>query len=141
MRLKAIIFDWAGTVVDFGSLCPIGAFQAAFKTRGINVSARDVHRFMGVHKRDHIRSLLSLPEVSASWQAIFGKASTNADVDALYKIAEQQMVETVADTSHPTPFLAEALAVVQKKGLRVGSTTGYTSPMMEQLVPAAKRRG
>src|ERR1700753_2607350 len=124
MRLKAIIFDWAGTVVDFGSLCPIAAFQAAFKTKDINISAREIHRFMGVHKRDHIRALLSLPEVSANWRANFGKASTNADVDTLYKIAEQKMVETVADLSHPTPFLKDALEAVHKMGLRIGSSTG-----------------
>ena len=25
-HVKAIIFDWAGTVVDYGSLAPMGAF-------------------------------------------------------------------------------------------------------------------
>ena len=141
MCLKAIIFDWAGTAVDFGSLCPIGAFQKAFLTKGINVSAKDIHRFMGVHKRDHIMALLSLPDVAAGWQSAFGRPSNSADVDLLYKTAEQLMVETVAASATPTPFLLEALAVARKQGLRIGSTTGYTSPMMERLVPAAKRQG
>jgi len=141
MCLKAIIFDWAGTVVDFGSLCPISAFQSAFLAKGITVSAKDIHRFMGVHKRDHIQALLSLPDVAAGWQNNFKRTSNSDDVDSLYKIAEQQMVETVAASAVPTPFLAEALAAVRKQGLRIGSTTGYTSPMMQRLVPAAKQNG
>ena len=30
MQLKAVIFDWAGTVIDHGSLAPMGAFVEAF---------------------------------------------------------------------------------------------------------------
>src|ERR1700761_6277314 len=117
MHLKGIICDWAGTVVDFGSLCPVGAFQTAFLSKGITISVRDVHRFMGVHKRDHIRALLSLPEVTANWRAIFGKPSNAGDIDTLYHIAEQRMVDTVADSANLTPHAAEALAMVRKQGL------------------------
>lgn len=141
MRLKSIIFDWAGTVVDFGSLCPIAAFQAAFLVKGITVTSKDIHRFMGIHKRDHIQAMLKLPEVAANWQVIHGRASNSGDVDSLYEIAEQRMLETVADSAAPTPYLSDALAAIHKQGLKVGSTTGYTAPLMELLVPAARRQG
>jgi phosphonoacetaldehyde hydrolase len=141
MHLKAIIFDWAGTVVDFGSLCPINAFQTAFKAKGITVMPDDIHRFMGIHKREHIQAILALPEVIAKWQTTHGKKADARDVDSLYEIAEQNMLETVADSATPVPYLAEVLAVIRKQGFKIGSTTGYTSPLMERLVPAAARRG
>jgi phosphonoacetaldehyde hydrolase len=141
MILKAIIFDWAGTVVDFGSLCPIGAFQAAFSAKGITVQAGDIHRFMGIHKLDHIKAVLALPGIAASWLELHGKNSGAADVGALYELAEQKMLETVAKSAIPVPYLAEALVAVRKHGLKIGSTTGYTAPLMARLVPAADRRG
>jgi phosphonoacetaldehyde hydrolase len=141
MHLKAIIFDWAGTVVDFGSLCPIGAFQTAFMAKGITVKPDDIHRFMGIHKREHISAILALPEVVAKWKTTHGKKADTCDVDSLYEIAEQKMLETVAASATPVPYLVEVLRAVRKQGLKIGSTTGYTLPLMERLVPAAAHRG
>jgi len=141
MNLKAIIFDWAGTVVDFGSLCPIGAFQAAFSEKGIAVAPGDIHRFMGIHKLEHIKAVLALPEVAAKWRVVHGKAPGPQDVDSLYTLAEQKMLATVADSAAPVPYLIQTIAAVRKLGLKIGSTTGYTSPLMKRLVPAAARQG
>lgn len=141
MKLKAIIFDWAGTVVDFGSLCPVKAIQSAFAARQIDVTAKDIHRFMGIRKREHVQALLSLPHIAALWQYVHGHKPDSHVVESLYQESERRMVETVADFATPTPGLDETLALARRRGLRIGSTTGYTSPMMERLVPAAKRNG
>jgi phosphonoacetaldehyde hydrolase len=141
MRLKAVIFDWAGTVVDFGSLCPVGAFQFAFSTKGVHVTPQDIQRFMGIRKWDHLRSLLFLPDVSAKWEVIHKRPPTDSDVNELYEVAEKRLLATVADFARPTPYLTEAITAARKRGLKVGSTTGYTKPLMEKLVPAAKRNG
>ena len=29
-RVKAVIFDWAGAIIDYGSLAPMGAFVETF---------------------------------------------------------------------------------------------------------------
>ena len=29
-KIRAVVFDWAGTVVDYGSLAPMGVFVEAF---------------------------------------------------------------------------------------------------------------
>ena len=34
-KTTAIIFDWAGTTVDFGSLAPVRALQRLFAGRGL----------------------------------------------------------------------------------------------------------
>ena len=141
MNLKAVIFDWAGTVVDFGSLCPIGAFQAAFLAKGVTVAAEDIHRFMGIHKLEHIKAVLALPEVAANWHKVHGNAAGEPDVSALYQLAEQTMLETVAKSATPVPHLPEVIMELRKRELKIGSTTGYTSSLMERLVPAAARRG
>ena len=34
MALRAVIFDWAGTMVDFGSRAPVEAFRTLFAEFG-----------------------------------------------------------------------------------------------------------
>ena len=36
--LRAVVFDWAGTVVDHGSLAPMGVFVEAFQEFGVAIS-------------------------------------------------------------------------------------------------------
>ena len=141
MQLKAIIFDWAGTVVDYGCLCPLAAFQTAFGEAGLTLAADEIQQFMGLHKRDHIAALLALPPVLAQWQAVHGRPPEIQDIDGLYRSAEREMLETVAESASPTPGVFGALELARRNALKVGSTTGYTSPLMKELVPAAARHG
>ena len=46
--VKAVIFDWAGTMVDFGCLAPVRALQAVLLDEGVDASEADVRRDMGM---------------------------------------------------------------------------------------------
>ncbi|HEX8374734.1 MAG TPA: hypothetical protein VF606_06100 [Geminicoccaceae bacterium] len=37
-HVKAVVLDWAGTVVDFGSRAPTGAFVEVFGQFGVELS-------------------------------------------------------------------------------------------------------
>lgn len=141
MQLKGIIFDWAGTVVDFGLRCPIQAFQTAFESRGLKLGVEEINQFMGIHKRDHLNAILALPEVLAHWLTRHGRPPNAADVADLYHRVEEQMLATVAESASLTPGVTEAVDLARTRGLRIGSTTGYTSVMMRRLVPAAAAKG
>ena len=45
--IKAVIFDWAGTMVDFGCMAPVEALVDAFAAHGVTISAADARRDMG----------------------------------------------------------------------------------------------
>ena len=66
-RLEAVIFDWAGTTVDCGSLAPVRAVTNLFALRGIQLSDAEVRRDMGLFKKDHIRRILEIEHVEAEW--------------------------------------------------------------------------
>jgi phosphonoacetaldehyde hydrolase len=56
-RIQAVIFDWAGTMIDFGSFAPMGVFVEAFRKFGVEATieearAPDGHAEMGPHQRD-----------------------------------------------------------------------------------------
>ena len=63
-KLSAVVFDWAGTLVDFGSCAPMGAFVRLFAEFGVSVSIAQARGPMGLAKRDHIATLCRLPEVA-----------------------------------------------------------------------------
>ncbi len=86
--LKALILDWAGTAVDFGSRAPMGAFVEAFSRFGVTISIPEARGPMGLPKRDHVAALLASPDISARWQAAHGAAPTEADIDAVLAVFE-----------------------------------------------------
>ena len=83
MRYEAVIFDWAGTTVDFGSFAPMGVFVETFADFGIEVSIDEARAPMGLPKRAHIEAMLAVPRIAAAWRDARGAAPTLADVDAL----------------------------------------------------------
>jgi phosphonoacetaldehyde hydrolase len=62
-HVKAVIFDWAGTVVDYGSLAPMGAFVETFEEFGVSITIDEARGPMGMAKRPHIAALMALPRV------------------------------------------------------------------------------
>ena len=68
IKVKGIILDWAGTIVDFGSLAPMGAFVELFARHHIEISIEEARAPMGLPKIDHIRALGSTPSVAQQWR-------------------------------------------------------------------------
>ena len=139
--LKAVILDWAGTVLDHGSRAPMGAFVRAFARFGVDISIADARGPMGMAKRDHIRMVGQAPAVAAAWRSRHGHDFTEADVDAIFDVFEPLNVAAVVDHADLIPGALEAVAALKARGLRIGSTTGYTRPIMAKLMPVAAAAG
>lgn len=54
-KIEAVIFDWAGTTVDFGCFAPVQAFVEVFKHFGIEPTMEEVRKPMGMLKRDTLK--------------------------------------------------------------------------------------
>ena len=140
-KIKAVILDWAGTVVDHGSSAPMGAFVKAFAHFGVTISIADARGPMGMAKRDHIRMVGTAPAVAAAWRANHGRDFDDAAIDAIFEVFEPLNVAAVEAHSALIPGAHEALQWCKARGIRVGSTTGYTRPIMERLMPLAAAQG
>ncbi len=139
--IKAVILDWAGTVVDFGSRAPMGAFVRAFAQFGVAIDVADARGPMGMAKWDHIHAVGHAPRVAAAWRAKHGRDFTDADVDAIFAVFEPMNVASVVDHADFIPGALGTLAALKARGIRVGSTTGYTRPIMDRLAPVAAQKG
>jgi len=139
--IQAVIFDWAGTVLDHGSRAPMAAFVKAFAQFGVTISIADARGPMGMAKRDHIR--LVGAAVNETWRAKHGHDFNEADMEAIFAVFEPLNVAAVKTPAHSTLIggAQAALAWCQARGIRIGSTTGYTRPIMEELVPLAAVQG
>ncbi len=139
--LKAIVFDWAGTIVDHGSLAPMGAFVEAFAEFGVTVTIEEARGPMGIAKRPHVAALLALPRVAAEWQRVHGRPPTEADIDAVYDVFVPKNIAVVASYADLIPGVADVARELRSRGLRLGTTTGYTREIMAEVLPKAAVQG
>ena len=140
-QLTAVILDWAGTVVDHGCLGPVAVFIEAFARHHVPVTAAQARKPMGLMKKDHVRAMTRDPDVAAAWKAVHGCEPGEEAVDAVYALTEPLMVGCIANHAEPIPGALAAVAAFRAMGLQIGSTTGYTRPMMDVLSREAAARG
>jgi phosphonoacetaldehyde hydrolase len=145
MSLKShfdlVIFDWAGTMVDFGCEAPVTALIEAFRREGVTLEPQVARRDMGIAKIDHVRNLLREAEVAAAWQAAKGRSSDEKDVAVLMGHLGPLMRGHAAAASALIAGARQTFDGLRGLGLRVASSTGYTRDMMEPVLAQAAAQG
>jgi phosphonoacetaldehyde hydrolase len=139
--IQAVIFDWAGTLVDYGSFAPTRVLIEAFAEQGVEVTLAEARVPMGLPKRDHIQALGRLPGVAGRWRDRHGREFGPEDVDALYARFLPLQLDHIARFSDPIPGAVEVLEQLRARGVRTGSSSGYPRAVMDRLVPCARERG
>lgn len=140
-EIKAVIFDWAGTTVDYGCFAPLDVFIEVFRKKGIEVTHEEARAPMGLLKWDHIDTMLKMERIARVWQEKFGRPPEKKDVDELYADFEPMLFSILPNYCTPIPGAVELVERLRKKGLKIGSTTGYTAEMMAVVAPGAKKQG
>jgi phosphonoacetaldehyde hydrolase len=141
-HVQSVIFDWAGTIVDFGSFAPTTIFIAAFKAQyDFDISLAEARVPMGLGKWDHIKAVTELPDVAARWQAQFGNAISEADIDAIYQTFMPLQIAKVGEHANPIPHAIDVVNTLKKQGVKIGSCSGYPRVVMDKLVPIAAAKG
>ena len=141
MKFDGIIFDWAGTTVDYGCFAPVKAFIDAFESFGITPTLEEVRKPMGMLKIDHVRTMLSMDRISRLWEEKYGRPWNEEDVHQVYELSERLILKIVEQYSDPKPYVVETVDALRAMGLKIGSTTGYNDAMMALVVPEAAKAG
>jgi phosphonoacetaldehyde hydrolase len=137
--VRLVVFDWAGTVIDFGCRGPTGAFVAAFAERGVAVTLAEARGPMGLHKKDHLRAMLR--DIPDRWRTVHGRDWTEADVDDLYRLVTPMQVAAAKRYSRLVPGVMGCVAELRRRGVKVAGTTGYFRAAAEAVSAAAREQG
>jgi len=139
--LKAVILDWAGTTMDYGCYAPAVVFLEVYKRHGVPITIEQAREPMGAHKKVHIRMISEMDSVRRAWREAHGRLPAEDDVDAMFRDFVPLQLECLANYAELIPGTLEAVADFRRRGMKIGSTTGYTTEMMEVLIEEARKRG
>lgn len=140
-KIEAVIFDWAGTTVDYGCFAPVQAFTEVFKEFGVTPTMEEVRKPMGMLKIDHIRTMLGMERIQKCWQEVYNRLSNEEDVQKMYAVYESKLLSVLDQYADPKPHVLEAIKELREKEIKIGSTTGYTDKMMAIVTKCAEENG
>jgi len=140
-NIKAVIFDWAGTIIDYGCMAPTQVFIEVFLAKGLQLSIAEARAPMGLAKKDHVRALIQLDSIQEQWKAKYGQIPCEADVEAIYATLEPSLSMIVKNFSTPIPGAVELINLLKTSGVKVGTTTGYVAEMMNNILPLTSASG
>ncbi len=139
--IQGVIFDWAGTTVDFGCFAPVSAFVEAFRKAGIDVTLEETRAPMGKLKIEHIRTMLAMPAVKARWTERWGRSPEESDAQSIYHDFEPALFAVLDRHCELKDGVLDCVKELRSRGLKIGSTTGYTREMMNVVEEAARQAG
>ena len=133
--LQAVICDWAGTLVDFGSFAPTQIFVEAFAELGVAISLEEARGPMGMGKWDHIRTLCNHPDIAERFVQAVGHVPSDDDVTALYERFMPLQIAKIANHSAVIPGALDTLTTLRAQGLKIGSCSGYPAVVWPKSFP------
>jgi len=139
--IQAVLLDWAGTTMDFGCVAPAVVFVEVFRRKSVPITMEEARAPMGAHKKVHIRKITQLDSVRARWQEAHGRLPDEDDIEAMFQDFVPLQLECLSTYSQLIPGTLEMIAELRRRGMKIGSTTGYTTEMTAINLADAKRQG
>ena len=139
--LKAVILDWAGTTMHYGCFAPAVVFMEVYRRQGVDITIDQAREPMGAHKKVHIRLVSQIEAVAQKWEQVHGRRPAEEDIDAMFSDFVPLQLACLAQYADLIPGTVETVGEFRRRGLQIGSTTGYTEDMMKILLQEAAQRG
>lgn len=141
-NIKALIFDWAGTIVDEGNSVPILSFREAFAVEGMKVSDQEILMFMGMSKKEHVKSILSLPLIQENWYDYYGVYPSDKDIDRISTRVNSIILKRVLEQKFQfIDGFHEIYRFSKLMNWKVATTTGYNRLILNNYITKAQERG
>jgi phosphonoacetaldehyde hydrolase len=140
--LQAAILDWSGTTADKYVIAPAKVFCQVFEKHGVPITMRESRQPMGLRKDLHIKKITEIPKVSSRWEAKYGRIPNDTDVQNMFKDFVPMQLNCLLQYSTLIPGTVETVNILRNDyQLKIGSTTGFTSSMVDILLKDAARQG
>ena len=136
-----MVLDWSGTTADAYVIAPAVVFVEVFKNQGVDISMTEARGPMGLRKDLHIKALTEDPVLRDRWRSIHDRYPGQEDVDRMFVDFVPAQVACLPNYTKLLPGVAEVTQRLQKRGIKIGNTTGFLRPMVDVLEKAAKEQG
>lgn len=140
-KVQAVILDWSGTTADAYVVAPAVVFVEVFKRQNVEISMAEARGPMGLRKDLHIKALTEVDEIKERWKRIHGKYPDQTDVDKMFEDFVPIQLDCLRQYTGLLPGVSEVVQRLQKQGIKIGSTTGFTRPMVDILEEEAAKQG
>ena len=139
-NIEAIVFDLAGTLIDFGSLAPSQVLIKLFDRFGIKITRKQAIGPMGIEKRAHIKALLTTREINSQWRKKFKSKPTDKDIDKLFKLFNPELKKIIKKHSTFISGSKKTLDFIKNKKIKIGINTGYSEEILKIILPELKKQ-
>jgi phosphonoacetaldehyde hydrolase len=116
-------------------------FVEIFRRRGVDITVAEARGPMGRAKLDHLAAIAALPRVANAWRVCHGRDPDPSDVQAMYEEFLPLQRDVLSRGCDVIAGVPEVVAECRRRGLKIGSTTGYTRALMDVVAPLASQRG
>ncbi len=140
-KVQALILDWSGTTADAYVVAPAVVFVEVFKRQNVEISMVEARGPMGLRKDLHIKALTEVNEIKERWKNVHGKYPDQSDVDRMFADFVPLQLDCLRKYTTLLPGVAEVTQRLQKKGIKIGSTTGFLRAMVDILEEDAAKQG
>jgi phosphonoacetaldehyde hydrolase len=140
-KVQAVILDWSGTTADAYVVAPAVVFVEVFKLQKVEISMAEARGPMGLRKDLHIKALTEVDQIKERWKSIHGKYPDQTDVDRMFEDFVPIQLACLRQYTDLLPGVSEVVQRLQKRGIKIGSTTGFTRPMVDILEEEAAKQG
>lgn len=139
--IEAIVLDWAGTTVDYGSRAPIIAFKNAFAHFGIELTEETIRQDVGLDKMTHVRKMLQEPAIAGTWEANHHDIPLAKAAEKIYAQFQTEISKVLGATADLKAGMLDLIHFADTHHIQLATTTGYTQAMLDQILPLAAKQG
>ena len=138
-----VMLDCSGTTMDRYVDAPAIVFVEVFRNYGLEISMPEARAPMGLRKDLHIRAITQIPSVRERFVAKFKREPTQKDVDAMFADFVPTQLDLLRKGNYHEllPGVGEVVKNMQKQGIKIGVTTGFTRDMLDLLLAGAAKQG
>ncbi len=136
-KIKLIVFDISGTLIDHGSLVTVYTFQKTFKKYKIIINPELIIKDMGISKNRHIKNILKHSFINN--QIIKNKINKKNLYDNLKLDFDKILKNEVKNKFDYISGFDSIMKYLKKKNILIGLTTGYPRPILNFILQKFKK--
>ncbi|MCP9333095.1 phosphonoacetaldehyde hydrolase [Lentilactobacillus hilgardii] len=139
--IRAVIFDWAGTTIDYGNQAPAMTIKKTLKQFGIEVTFAELRQEVGLEPLTQIKTLMGREDIQKRWYIMHPDISLEEGISQIYKWFNRNIMEVLPQIAKVKAGMPTLISYLRTQGIRFATTTQYTKEMLDQILPLASEQG